>query len=272
MQQFVHITGSVPVSDGCATVDLVNRTVYELAREFLRRDIGLVALVGASSNIAVVPFDTIIVRAAADYVSEAGCNGILLRTVRHRDKWLANMDSETRQFLKQIGDGVSDEPLSDDEYTGGNIRSVQADNSDGVVVIGGSRGVNDTATLMLDASMPVEEIIVMGVSGGLSDRNRDRIEERRGYRSGLDRRTVSNSDDCSDVILSTVADIKRRLATPLCEDGKQNGVFSQKTTETSEQRWISRLWNRATSSKVASWISAVVGVVRLLIASGKTEV
>ena len=271
MQQFVHITGSVPLRDGAVAIDLVNHTVYELAREFLRQNIGLVALVGASRNDAVVAFDTIIVRAAADYAREAGINGVSLRTVRHRDKWLANTDRETRQHLVQLGDGVSDETLSDEEYIGGNIRSVQADNSDGVVVVGGSRGVNDTATLMLDDSMPVEEIIVMGVSGGLSEKNRGRIEECRGYRSGLDQRTVSGFDDCSNVIAWVVSDLKKRLKTS-CEGCKRSGVSSQSATNPSGKRWTSRLWDRATSSKVASWASAVVGAVRLFIAFGKTEV
>ena len=137
MQRFIHITGSVPISDGPEAVGLVLHTVYELAREFLRHDIGMVALVGASKNNAATAFDTFIVQAVADYVSEAGDNGVVLQTVRHRDKWLANTSLETRRHLTRIGDGICDESLSDEEYTGGNIRSVQADKSDGVVVVGG---------------------------------------------------------------------------------------------------------------------------------------
>ena len=125
--------------------------------------------------------------------------------------------------------------------------------------------MNDTAILMLNDSLPVEEIIVTGVSGGLSDKIRSRLEEARGHGSRLDQRTVSNFDGCKIVIACVVAIFEERLKNPRI-DGNQNGESLKMPCSIPSKERSDSLWSRVTSSKAASWVSAVVGGARLFIA------
>ena len=167
MRRFIHITGSVQASDGPETVRLVRQLVRELSIAFLDRDCGLVALVGASSTSDTVAFDDVIIRAVADFLRSGNeSHGVLLKTVRRSDNWLERTGNDILRELQEIGDRAVDEAIEPDDYTGGYIRATQFELADGVVVIGGSRGVHDTVDLMLNDGRVAEEILVRGLSGG----------------------------------------------------------------------------------------------------------
>ena len=269
MKFFVHITGSVPLAAGPSVVELVNQTVYETAKELLRNDIGLVALVGASANDATAPFDSVIIKAAADHREVTGAEGIILRTVRHQTKWAERVDAKTRERLAQLRRHICGESLSDDDYTGGAIRAAQAGLSDGAIVIGGYRGVKHTADLMhcpefgpaneVPRPKPVDEIFVAGLPGGMPEDIRSRIDEARGWNAYADNRTVVNAGDCARVAHWVAEQMRERLNasaasgenSPDPQAGKESVALGRK------------IWYYIRGSNLAAWVGNGLSAIRI---------
>ena len=213
MELFVHITGSVPRSAGPATVALVEQTAYQTARALLWQNIGVVALVGASPNDTTASFDDAIIRAAADHVRDTRVAGIVLRTVRHRTRWQARISDDTRERLTRLDRHIDGETLPDDEYTGGSIRDAQARLCDGAIIIGGYRGVKETADLLMESPQPkpVDELFVKGLTTGLPDDVRAKIDEARNWNGKADQRTVHQESDCARIAHCIADDIASLL-------------------------------------------------------------
>ncbi len=267
MESFIHITGSVPSTDGPSVADLVERTVYETARELLRNEIGLVALVGASTNNATASFDRVIIKAAADHLVVTGEQGIILWTVRHRTKWAERIDAETQERLTQLRRHINDESLPDDDYTGGNIRAAQAGLSDGAIIIGGGRGVKHTADLMAwpesgpagepSPPKPLDEIFVAGLSGGLPEDIRYRIDEGRGWNANADNRTVVNADDCARVAHWVAGQMRERLKASAAGGG--NSLEPQASGNPVAPK--RKIWYLVGSSTLAIWCGNAINAI-----------
>ena len=262
IDHFVHITGSVPGTDGPATAILVKQTVSETARALLRQKIGVVVLVGASANDATTSFDDVVIGAAADHVRDTGETGIVIRTVRHRTKWPERISDATREHLERLNGHIVGETLADDEYTGGAIRAVQARLSDGAIVIGGYRGVKDTADLLLECCppKPVEEILVKGLTGGLPEDTRDRIDESRNRNSETDRRTVHQETDCARVAYWVAGSIADRLRPADTVSGEAQGNSPQHYDVKPTRRWP-RVWYDVVLGQLATWVSSLVRII-----------
>lgn len=213
MNLFVHITGSVPRANGSETVALAEQTAYETARALLRENIGVVALVGASPNDKTASFDDVIVRAAADHVRDTSETGIVIRTVRNRSRWQDRISDDIRECLSRLDGRIAGETLLDDEYIGGSIRDAQARLSSGAVVIGGYRGVKETADLLMNSLQPkpVDEIFIKGLTTGLPNDVRARIDKASSWNSEADRRTVHQAADCARVAHWVANDMAKRL-------------------------------------------------------------
>ena len=213
MDFFVHITGSAPRSSGSDAIVLIQRTAYEMARALLREKIGVVALVGGSLNEKTAAFDDEILQAAADHLTETGEDGVLIQTVRHQTRWIDRIGDVARENLRLLANHARAESLPDDEYFGGDIRNAQAELSDGAIVIGGHRGVSQTARLLMDSRppKPVDEIFVKGIGGGLSADVRTHIDESRDWDSKADLRTVHEESDCARIAYAVASDIALRL-------------------------------------------------------------
>ena len=256
MEFFVHITGSVPCESGSDTIALTKRTAYETARALLRKKIGVVALVGATPNAKTVPFDDEIIEAAADHLAETREAGVLIRTVRHQTKWMNRVSGDARANLGRLADHVKDESIPDDEYFGGEIRDAQARLSDAAVVIGGTRGVNDTARLFMDSCppKPVDEIFVKGLVGGLPPDMRARIDESRGWDSGADRRTAHEEGDCARIAYAAASGIA-------CQLRKREAAASAETERESVDA-KPKFWHRIDVSQIPHWISAALNAAK----------
>ena len=267
MELFVHITGSTPRTDGPKIVVLVERTAYETARALLREKVGVVALVGASSNDATAHFDDAIVKAAADHVQDTGEAGIVIRTVRHQTVWMERISDETREYLDRLDGHISGESISDDEYTGNSIRQAQARLSDGAVTIGGYRGVHETARRLLTPchEKPVDEIFVKGLSGGLPNDIRAQVDELRGWRSEADRRTVHHEPDCTRIAHWVARDMADRLRKAGNADCMAAAVSPQSGKQTIGNR--RKAWNALSNNQVASWVGNFISAIRLWPAS-----
>ncbi len=253
MRRFIHITGSVQVSDGPETVRLVRRLARDLSFALLSRDCGLVALVGASSTSDTVAFDDIIIRAVADYLRAGNeSHGILLKTVRRSDTWLERTGNEILRELQEIGDRVEDEAIDSDDYTGGYIRATQFELADGVVVIGGFKGVHDTVDLMLNDGRVVEEVLVRGLSGGLNDATRGRLDNLRGRMSRPDTRMVLDSSDSSTVAERIAQDIVSRM-----EKREELG-------DSESQGILPKLRSMIRDARTPSWLGAGMGLFRVI--------
>ena len=213
MELFVHVTGSIPKESDSDAIALTKRTAYETARALLREKIGVVALVGATTNEKTIPFDDEIVKAVADHLVATNEAGILLKTVRHQPDWMNRVSDDVRTNLRLLANSVKGEPRPDDEYFGGEIREAQAELADGAIVIGGSIGVKHTASLFMDSCLPkpVDEIFVKGLTGGLPPDMRARIDESREWDSKSDNRTVHEQKDCERIANAVASDIAVRL-------------------------------------------------------------
>ena len=253
MRKFIHVTGSVQVSDGPETVRLVRRLVCNLSFALLSRGCGLVALVGASSTSDTVAFDDIIIRAVADYLRAGNeSHGILLKTVRRSDTWLERTSSDILRELQEIGDRAVDEAIDSDDYTGGYIRATQFELVDGVVVIGGSKGVHDTVDLMLNDARVVEEVLVHGLSGGLNDAMRSRLDDLRGHMSRPDTRMVLDSSDCAPVAERIAQEIVNRIEK------------REEPRNSESQSVLPKLRSMIRDARTPSWLGTGIGLFRVI--------
>ena len=263
MDYFVHITGSIPRKDGPEVAALVKQTAYETALALLRQEIGVVTLVGASRNDATASFDDAVIEAAADYIRDTGKPGIVIRTVRHRTKWMERIDDETREWLERLNGHIADEALADDQYTGGAIRDAQAGLSHGAVIIGGYRGVKDTADLLLASCppKPIEEILVKGLTGGLPEDVRDIIDESRDWNSEADRRTVHRETDCARVAHWTANSIAKRLLTAGAVSGEARDIAPKSDAKPNGR--LAKVWNALRSNQMATWFGNALRAIGL---------
>lgn len=263
---FVHITGSAPRAAGATAVALAERTAYETARALLRRQIGVVALVGASRNESAASFDAAVVKAAADHLRDARESGVFIRTVRHRTKWMERIDDATRKRLRELDAHIQDQDIPDDEYTGGSIRAEQATLSDGAIVIGGYRGVKETAELHLASCppKPVEELFVKGLEGGLPEDVRARIQDPSDNQSNADCRTAHDAADCARVAC-WIAD---RIARRLCETQNRATAHSpqsgadENSSKSKMRRMASSCYNAAKGPQAAAWAGNLINAIR----------
>ena len=253
MDYFVHITGSVPRANGPEVVALVQQTAYATALALLQQKIGVVALVGASTNADTVSYDDAVIKAAADYIRDTGAPGIVIRTARHRTKWMERIGDETRASLDRLSDHITGEALADDQYTGGAIRDAQARLSHGAVIIGGYRGVNDTADLLLESCppKPIEEIMVKGLTGGLPDDVRDRIDESRAWNSAADDRTVHNDTDCARVAHWVARSLAERLSAAGAVSGEVRDLATKGDVRPNGR--LAKVWYALSSTQTATW-------------------
>lgn len=152
--KFVHITGSAPAESPSGDLALTRRFVRDLAAEILRLDGGLVVLVNRGEPNSTIPFNWDVIAATAEFGSTHQTERILLRTVRRADYQSALSDSQ-KEMLSRIARNIEDITMPTYHWTGGAIREEQAGQADAAIVIGGSRGVEDTASLMQSADKPV---------------------------------------------------------------------------------------------------------------------
>lgn len=177
MQKFIHITGSIRIQDGEAVVGLGRQTAYAIARELLRRDIGMVTLVGATPNPSTAAFSDLVMKAAAEHAEITEATGICIKAVANSATWQTKLTEEVIKYRDTLGHRIHIEDIPDTEYIGGNIRQVQTDLSDGAVIIGGTRGVTQTTRLLTERQQPapVVEITIPGCSSGLPEDLRERL-------------------------------------------------------------------------------------------------
>lgn len=152
--KFIHITGSVPVESPSEDLALTRGFVRELVAEVLRRDGGLVVLVSKGEPNSTVPFSWDVIAATAEFESACQSRRILLKTVRRAD-YQAVLSESQKEMLSRMARNVEDITVPTYHWTGGAIRERQAGQADAAIVIGGSRGVEDTAALMQSADKPV---------------------------------------------------------------------------------------------------------------------
>ena len=152
--KFIHITGSVPVDSPSADLALTQRFVRELTTEILRLDGGLVVLVNSGEPNSTIPFNWEVIEATAEFGSTHQAGRILLRTVRRAD-YQAVLSESQKEMLSRIAPNVEDITIPNYQWTGGAIREQQSGQADAAIVIGGSKGVEDTAALMQSAAKPV---------------------------------------------------------------------------------------------------------------------
>ena len=125
----------------------------ELATGILCGGGGLVVLVSHGEPNSTIPFDWDIIEATAEFESAVRTKRILLRTVRRAD--YQSMLSESQQdALGRLAQNTADEPIAVRDWTGGVIRRRQAWQAAAAIIIGGSKGVEDTAGLMREAGKP----------------------------------------------------------------------------------------------------------------------
>ena len=257
MKKFIHITGSIPRNSNDANIELTRDIFYKTATFLLQKGFGLVALVGSSVNNETIGFDDELIQAAADYVQTTSPTGVLIKTVRNRDKWANQVSQKTRRKLIQIRNHIEDEALPQMDAFGGQIRESQCNASDGAIVIGGARGVNHTARMLMDENppKPVVEIFIPFVhnkNSGLQDDIREELNEYNNWRSHADSLTITESADVSRVSDYAVSHIAK-LLTERCNHAENNNHIDKQPKKPS---FIRRL--------TASRISAAIGLIRLL--------
>ena len=151
---FIHITGSVPVESPSENLALTRGFIRELVAEILRLDGGLVALVNKGEPNSTIPFNWDVISATAEFESTYQSKRILLKTVRRADyQWV--LSESQKEMLSRIAPNVEDITIPTYHWTGGAIREQQSGQADAAIVIGGSKGVEDTAALMQSADKPV---------------------------------------------------------------------------------------------------------------------
>ena len=256
MELFVHITGSVPRASGSDAIALTRRTAYETARALLRERIGVVALVGGTPNEKTMPFDDEIIKAAADHLADTREAGVLIRTVRHQTDRINRVSDDARENLRLLANHTQGESIPDDEYFGGEIRDAQARLSDGAVVIGGSRGVAQTARLFMDSCppKPVDEIFVKGLVGGLPPDMRTRIDESRGWDSEADRRTAHEDGDCAGIAYAAASSVACRL--------RKREVGTQRESEQESVDSKPTIRHRLKVNQIPRWISVALNAAK----------
>ena len=152
--KFIHITGSIPLESSSHDVELARGFIQELATEILRQDGGLVVLVNKGEPNSAIPFDWDMIAVVSDFETTYRTGRTLLRTVRRAD-YQSMLSESQKVILGRIAQNTVDITIPTYQWTGGAIRERQAGQSSAAIVIGGSRGVEDTADLMQDAGKPV---------------------------------------------------------------------------------------------------------------------
>ncbi len=152
--EFIHITGSAPVESPSEDVALARGFIWELAAEILRKDGGLVVLVNRGEPNSTIPFNWDIIAATAEFESTYQTGRTLLRTVRRADCQAVLSESQ-KEMLSRIAQNTDDITIPTYHWTGGVIRERQAAQTSAAIVIGGSKGVEDTAYLMQSDNKPV---------------------------------------------------------------------------------------------------------------------
>ena len=152
--KFIHITGSVPVESPDEDLALTRGFVRELTAEILGLDGGLVVLVTKGEPNSTIPFSWDIIAATAGFESTHQAGRTLLRTVRRAD-YQAVLSESQKEMLSWMARRIEDITIPTYLWTGGVIRERQAEQADAAIVIGGSKGVEDTAALMQSAEKPV---------------------------------------------------------------------------------------------------------------------
>ena len=152
--KFIHLTGSVRADSPGHDVALVKRFVAGLAQGVLRNGGGLVVLVNKGEPNSTIPFDWDVIEAAVEFETTFQSKRVLLRTVRRAD-YQSALSEEQLELLGRIARNTEDEPIPARDWTGGTIRRQQLQQADAAIIIGGSKGVEDTAKLMRKAGKPV---------------------------------------------------------------------------------------------------------------------
>ena len=152
--KFIHLTGSVPADCPGDDVALVKRFVSGLAEGILRNGGGLVVLVNKGEPNSTIPFDWDAIEAAVEFETVSQSGRVLLRTVRRSD-YQSALSDEQLELLGRIARNTEDQPIPVRDWTGGTIRRQQLQQADAAIIIGGSRGVEDTSKLMRKAGKPV---------------------------------------------------------------------------------------------------------------------
>ena len=256
MKKFIHITGSIPRNSDDAHIELTRDIFYTTATCLLQSGFGVVALVGSSVNDKTIGFDDEIIQAAADYVQATSPTGVLIKTVRNRDKWTNQVSQKTLRKLIQIRNHIEDEALPQMDAFGGQIREAQCNASDGAIVIGGLQGVNHTARMLMDEKppKPIVEIFIPFIHNkniGLQDDIREELNERNNWRSHADSLTITESSDVSRVSIYAVSHIAKLIA----EQSRQAEDNNHTDKQPKKPSFIRRF--------TASRISAATGLIRL---------
>ena len=152
--KFIHLTGSVPADCPGHDVALVKRFVAGLAEGILRNGGGLVVLVNKGEPNSTIPFDWDAIEAAVEFETVFQSRRVLLRTVRRSD-YQSALSEEQLELLGRIARNTEDQPIPARDWTGGTIRRQQLQQADAAIIIGGSKGVEDTAKLMRKVGKPV---------------------------------------------------------------------------------------------------------------------
>lgn len=168
----------------------------------LRERIRVVALVDRPPNEKTLSLDDEVIRTAADHLKNMGEDRVLVLTLGHQVKWIDRVSDGVRENLRLLAKYVYTESILYDEYTGGGVRNAQVELSDDAIVIGGYRGVVDTAKLLIESCPPklVDDIFVKGIAGGLPADLRTYIDKSRDWNSEADNITVHKDDDCARVL------------------------------------------------------------------------
>ena len=152
--KFIHLTGSVPADCPGHDVALVKRFVAGLAEGILRNGGGLVVLVNKGEPNSTIPFDWDAIEAAVEFETVFQSRRVLLRTVRRSD-YQSALSEEQLELLGRIARNTEDQSIPARDWTGGTIRRQQLQQADAAIIIGGSKGVEDTAKLMRKVGKPV---------------------------------------------------------------------------------------------------------------------
>ena len=152
--KFIHIAGSVPTESPSEDLALTRGFIRELVAEILRLNGGLVSLVNKGEPNSTIPFNWDVISATAEFESTYQSERILLKTVRRAD-YQAALSEPQKEMLSRIARNVENITIPTYHWTGGAIREQQFGQADAAIVIGGSRGVEDTAALMQSAEKPV---------------------------------------------------------------------------------------------------------------------
>lgn len=242
MQKFIQITGSIPMQDGEAVINMGRQTAYAIARELLRRDIGIVTLIGASPNPSTAAFSDLVIKAAADHAEITDAPATCIKAVANSATWQNNLTEEAIKYLETLGQRLHVEGILSTEYTGGTIRQLQADFSDGAIIIGGTRGATHTTRLLTERQepAPVVEVTIAGCSSGLPEDLRERLAVQWPNAST---RTIIKEESIPRVAHAVTEFIQQELAKPGTsnpEPEPESGPTEQKDGQTTAEKlgWL----------------------------------